>query len=172
MFNEIIMLGGSFIQSWKYNSDKYYVNNAGIYGLKSSDMIEKYHSLLSGYANTKNKPIVVLYIGTNDLTNMTVDPLSITFHLTSFIQTIMKFVKHIYVISILKSPKYKESYKILNKIDWIHYYMKTLCNSMDELTYVSLNKMFRSKKHFMSNGIKLSPESYQKLSAHFEKLVM
>jgi lysophospholipase L1-like esterase len=158
MQKKTILLGSSIIERWP--SDKYSLNNLGISGLTSGELMESYSRIkISPQQN------IILYIGSNDITkNLPITTNEIYQNITEFILKIMK-KNNIFFVAILKSPD--RTREQIQKIDIINRKMREFSQKHPQNIYFcNLNRELSSTKNYLPDKIHLSETGYSILSKH------
>jgi lysophospholipase L1-like esterase len=112
-----ILLGSSIIERWPSPSDKHSLNNLGISGLTSGELMESYSRI-----RIPPQQNIILYVGSNDITkNLPITTNEIYQNITEFINKIIK-KNNIFFVAILKSPE--RTREQIQKIDIINRKMR------------------------------------------------
>jgi len=160
MQKRTILLGSSIIERWP--SDKYSLNNLGISGLTSGELMESYSRI-----RIPPQQNIILYIGSNDITkNLPITTNEIYQNITEFILKIMNNNnQHIFFVAILKSPD--RTREQIQKIDIINRKMREFSQKHPQNIYFcNLNRELSSTKNYLPDKIHLSETGYSILSKH------
>ena len=159
MQKKTILLGSSIIERWP--SDKYIPNslNLGISGLTSGELMESYSRIrISPQQN------IILYIGSNDITNLSITTNEIYQNITEFILK-KNNNQPIFFVAILKSPD--RTREQIQKIDTINRKMREFSQKHPQNIYFcNLNRELSSTKNYLPDKIHLSETGYSILSKH------
>lgn len=151
-----ILLGSSIIERWP--SDKYSLN-LGISGLTSGELMESYSRI-----RIPPQQNIILYIGSNDITNLSITTNEIYQNITEFILKIMK-KNNIFFVAILKSPD--RTREQIQKIDTINRKMREFSQKHPQnIHFCNLNRELSSTKNYLPDKIHLSETGYSILSKH------
>jgi hypothetical protein len=152
-----ILLGSSIIERWP--SDKYSLN-LGISGLTSGELMESYSRI-----RIPPQQNIILYIGSNDITNLSITTNEIYQNITEFINKIIKKNQHIFFVAILKSPD--RTRQQIQKIDTINRKMREFSQKHPQnIHFCNLNRELSSTKNYLPDKIHLSETGYSILSKH------
>jgi lysophospholipase L1-like esterase len=157
-----ILLGSSIIERWPItNIKEKNIENLGISGLISRELMEKYKEIPKTKTKTKTKNII-LYIGSNDIThNISIN--EIYRNITEFILSIPK--TNIIFVAILKSPD--RTIQQIQQIDIINRKMREFSQKHPNISFCNLNRELSSPNNYLSSDKKhLSEKGYSILSHH------
>ena len=155
-----ILLGSSIIERWPItNIKEKNIENLGISGLISRELMEKYKEILKTKTKSKN---IILYIGSNDIThNISIN--EIYRNITEFILSIPK--TNIIFVAILKSPD--RTIQQIQQIDIINRKMREFSQKHPNISFCNLNRELSSPNNYLSFDKKhLSEKGYSILSHH------
>ena len=168
-----LFLGSSIISKW--DTSHFFPNqqniNLGISGLKSSDLNKKYSVLFTDkYKNIKIQN-VILYIGSNDITQdkNESDIIKNTIDFIASLQFNFKKSK-IFYVSIFKSQDRTAAQ--LNKIDYINKKIRDYAVITQNFFVYNFNRQLISKNNFLEDKKHLSEKGYQILSNCIKKLFL
>ena len=168
-----LFLGSSIISEW--DTSRFFPNqqniNLGISGLKSSDLNKKYSVLFTDkYKNIKIQN-VILYIGSNDITQdkNESDIIKNTIDFIASLQFNFKKSK-IFYVSIFKSQD--RTAEQLNKIDYINKKIRDYAVITQNFFVYNFNRQLISKNNFLEDKKHLSEKGYQTLSNCIKKLFL
>jgi lysophospholipase L1-like esterase len=170
MVNTILLVGSSTIKKW--NNFTFYLKNEqiinrGISELTTSDLLStKYIDYITS-GITRNPKYIVFYCGINDVFD-NIDNKKTVKNTRVFLKELHKIfpTTRIIVISLIKSPKTYNEYKI-EDVNYINNRVRDFCSiKTPYLHYVNVNKELQSltTNYFTNDGFHLNELGYEKIN--------
>jgi len=160
-----LFLGSSIISEW--DTSHFFPNqqniNLGISGMKSSDLVNKYSVLFTDTYNNMKFQNIILYIGSNDVTQDK-NEADIIKNIIDFIALLRTNFKKSKIIFIALFKSEDRTAAQLKKIDYINKKIKDYTMISINIFIYNFNRQLVSKNNFMEDKKHLSEIGYQKLT--------
>jgi len=166
-----LFLGSSIISEW--DTSHFFPNqqnvNLGISGMKSSDIVNKYSVLFTDKYKNMNFQNIILYIGSNDVTQDKNEN-DIIKNIIDFIAILrVNFKKpKIILIALFKSPDRSDNQ--LKKIEYINKKLRDYTLISKNTFIYNFNRQLVSETNFMEDKKHLSQIGYQNLTNCMKKI--